>query len=163
MGIATTSLWMRKLRPRQEHRAAPGHTARARAENQAFLPAPQLPLLVEVVESQARHLTGKPFLMPVFCCLQTGSLPLRWTLTSDSHLPHSSEQSEATRGIIPAPWHHLQPGLSWLGMATALPTQLSTQLGQVAIFTQCASLHTDVSMYSHPPGPNLQAHGHSAL
>lgn len=88
---------MRKLRPRQEHRATPGHTARARTENQAFLPAPQLPLLVEAVVSQARYLTGKPFVMSVFCCLQTGSLPLRWTLTSDSHLPHSSEQSEATR------------------------------------------------------------------
>lgn len=54
---------MKKLRPRQEQRAAPGHSARARAENQAFLPAPQLPLLVEVVMSQARHLTRKPFLM----------------------------------------------------------------------------------------------------
>lgn len=77
-----------------------------------------------------------------FCHLQTGSIPLRWTLTSDSHFSCSSEQNQR---LLEASWHHLQPGVSWLGLAMALPTQLSARFGHITIsaqHTSCAQVCT---------------------
>lgn len=122
-------------------------------------------LPLSIPHCRAGGVTGKglhPHSWLPFCCLHTDSLPSRWTLTAESHLPHSSEQSEGTGGITPTSWHHLQPGVSWLGLAMALPTYLSTQFGHVAISTQHTSPHTNVSMNTHPPGRNLPACGHSA-